>query len=652
MKDYVTKDIFYDKTFEDTYSMIQNDIKNANIELPSSIKFSENFAKTGKQGLLGILKYKNKGTKNQIVYKISQYMNYLIEQENTVMLSLNRLRKYCPNFCKGYGKLQTSINPDFRKVENPFETDKKYRIQGDSLLMEWINPTKKLYRYLKNESVSEDVVFSLIKQTLLAIQLAQNKVQFTHYDLHSNNILIKKCNSNSVCLYILDKENVQAVPTFGNYPIIIDYGFSYTGDMEGNPLYSALPHTDVGFMSDRFDAIADPKLFLVTVSDELKNYRKSKTSKMFRKLVRNIFKPLKIDWESGWDNTHDVSASDYVINILEDTEKGSKSKFFKHCGHYCIDIMQKLISLPLKPNKYKKIEKMYDIIIDEFRKIEKEIGSDFYNLYIFREMINIADELKNDYMDDDIRDETVRKFKKRLLNTIDSIAKFCNPKLDFEKLLCSLYIFSRQMEGVLYEVMEERMKVKNKEYHKMKIHYANEMYEAIEVNIPTQYQVDSDTIIYIYDAENEVSRMVKVPIEYLEELNSLSNLERSRYLYQLYNSRILVEIFNESIFRKSSSDDDSDEETVSKKDSRYEQEEVKDDDDKDDEEPDNLSESEKDDDEDNLSENESESDEEEDAKEDDDNLTESDDYSEEEDDDLFDEDMDGSDVEKILSKIK
>jgi len=265
-------------------------------KFPEFLKFSTNFQKSGKQGLLGILKYKKNETKTKIVYKISQYMNYLIEQENMVMQSLNKIRNFCPNFCKGYGMLNVPITPAFRKVENPFEIENRYKIQSNVLMMEHIDPAKKLYKYLKNKDVSEDIIFSLIKQSLIAIQIAQNKNKFTHYDLHSNNILVKKCEKNSCMLYILDNNNSFLIPTFGNYPVIIDYGFSYVQDMQNNPLYSALPHTDVGFMSDRFDPIADPKLFLVTVSDELKKYRGSSTSKKFRKIVRNIFNPLKIDW--------------------------------------------------------------------------------------------------------------------------------------------------------------------------------------------------------------------------------------------------------------------------------------------------------------------------------------------------------------------
>ena len=43
------------------------------------------------------------------------------------------------------------------------------------------------------------------------------------------------------------------------------------------------------FMSDRFDWVADPKLFLVTVSNEIRYKRKTKISLKLKHIVKNIF---------------------------------------------------------------------------------------------------------------------------------------------------------------------------------------------------------------------------------------------------------------------------------------------------------------------------------------------------------------------------
>ena len=182
---------FINNEFESVYKDLNKLFKQSYSKFPEFLKFSSNFQKSGKQGLLGIIKYKKNDNKTKIVYKISQYMNYLIEQENMVMQSLNRLRSFCPNFCKGYGMLNVPISPAFRKVDNPFEIEDRYKIMSNVLMMEHIDPAKKLYKYLKNKDVSEDVVFSLIKQSLIAIQIAQNKNKFTHYNSVLNNDSLK-----------------------------------------------------------------------------------------------------------------------------------------------------------------------------------------------------------------------------------------------------------------------------------------------------------------------------------------------------------------------------------------------------------------------------------------------------------------------------
>ena len=128
--------------------------------------------------------------------------------------------------------------------------------------------------------------------------------------------MIKRCDKNIVNLYIIDDDNQFCIPTMGYNPIIIDYGFSYISDMEDNPLWASLAHTDVGFMSNIFDWVADPKLFLITVSLEIKNKRNSKQSKIFRRIVKNIFYPLNIDWESGWDEDQDRGATEFITQIF------------------------------------------------------------------------------------------------------------------------------------------------------------------------------------------------------------------------------------------------------------------------------------------------------------------------------------------------
>ena len=455
---------------------------------------SSKFKRTGKQGIVGVLKLQEDDLG---VYKISKHMNYLIDQEYLVMRSLNDLKNYCPHFCKVYGKIQKQVDPQYKRIDNPFEINSKHPVTMDVLLMEYI-PKKKLYNLFKSR-VSDDIIYSQIKQVLMAISMAQRKKEFVHYDLHSQNIIVKDCDKDDVFLYILDEDNQFCIPTYGHYPVIIDFGYSYTGDMKGGPCFPTTAHTDVGFMSCLFDAQADPKLFLVTISDELEQKRPTESSRTLRNITKNIFEPLEIDWESGWDNVDQLSAADCVSQAVE-SDNNVDSNLFEKYNHFCIDILHSLITLPLKRKSHKNLHRSYKTMVREFNKIEKEIGSNFYNLYIFKVIVDCIRKIREKYENKETRKEALTEFKIVLFEKMREVANFCNPKkIHYEKLLVSILVFATNMEGILYQIITSRMMEKNEEYDNMKIKSIEQIFGVIEVNIPDNYVFNENTTINVFD---------------------------------------------------------------------------------------------------------------------------------------------------------
>ena len=148
---------------EEKYKLVNKIIKD---KLPSDFKFIRNFSNQGKQGVVGILKIKDND--ELCVYKISQYINHLARHEYYIMKSLNKLREYCPHFCKVFKLIKQTVDADYRKKENPFSINTKHPINIDTILMELL-PHKKLYNFIKNKEISEDIIYSSVKQVLLAI---------------------------------------------------------------------------------------------------------------------------------------------------------------------------------------------------------------------------------------------------------------------------------------------------------------------------------------------------------------------------------------------------------------------------------------------------------------------------------------------------
>ena len=498
------------------------------------LKFDKLLDNQGKQGMVGLFNLKDENEEDNIkyIFKLSQSLNYLVYHELTVMQGLSSISNFCPFFCKGIGSIKCKVEPK-RKIKNPFDIKSKYPIEKEVLLCEYIENSSKFYNYIKTKDIKEEMLYSIVKQVLMGINIAQQKKQFTHYDLHSNNVMIKKCNKDLVFIFRYDDDNQFAVPTLGYYPIIIDYGFAYISDMQDKPLWTSLAHTEVGFMSDRFDWVADPKLFLITVSNEIKDKRNTTKAKKFRRIVRNLFYPLKIDVECGWDDDEDKSAADSVLEMLD--IENNTSKIFKDFDYYCIDILQSLIILPLQEQDYSNIGKSFKAFLKEWSKIENEISNEFYNIYILKEVVNIARNIRPDYLKKETRADAITIFQKNIYKAINKVSAFCNPKnINFEKFLCSLLLLAENIEGMLYEVISTRMEEKQKQYDKLPLQSLEQIYAAVDVNIKDTYTYNKDTIFCIIDVENETNDLFKIPEDEVENINEINNLSKGCYIYDLY----------------------------------------------------------------------------------------------------------------------
>jgi hypothetical protein len=489
------------------------------------------FNKSGKQGNVGLMVAKDDNT-IVYVFKISQYINYLVQHEFTVMKSLNPLTEYCPHFCKSVGGILCEVNPNIKKGQNPFENKVPHMIEKEVLLMEYLDKSQKFSNYIWSKKVDENILYSTVKQVLLALSIAQTKAKFTHYDLHSNNVMIKRCNRDLVLLYVLDEDNQFCVATRGYLPVIIDFGFSYAKELDQGPLWPSLGHTKVGFMSNQFDPVADPKLFLVTVADEIYNSRGSKNSKKFRNIVKNQYNKLKIDWGTGWDKGNDMSASDYLEDLFIEVNDGSKL-FDEYIG-YCIDVLQSLIILPLEKQDYSNITTSYITFVHEFAKIEREISSPFYCLYILKGIVDSARVVRSDYANKGSRKHSVDFFRQSLHDRINSVVQFCKPKdIHYERMLCSLLCLSKNMEGVFYEKITEQNKTKKKQYKKLPLKSVEEICAVIDINIEDDYVFNDKSVVMIIDCGKEKCDVFHPSEQQRNKLNSLVSISRGPELYNM-----------------------------------------------------------------------------------------------------------------------
>lgn len=494
------------------------------------MKFLETFRKQGKQGLVGLVEKDD----TKVVFKISQYINHLVQHEYTIMKGLGELSPYCPHFCKSVGVENCTVDPRVRKSGNPFEITSSNPIQKDVLLLEYIENSSKFYNYFSSNKISDNIIYSTIKQVLVAINIAQKEKEFTHYDLHSLNIMMKRCSKDTVFLYVLDEDTQICIPTFGHYPVIIDFGFSYISDMKDDYLWPSMGHTDVGFTSDRFDPVADPKLFLVSVAEDLRRKRNNSASKKFNKIVKNLYRPLDIDWETGWDNNeNDSSLSSYATELLE--EFTESSELFQNYDHYCIDLLSSLIILPFEEQNYDNISDSFTLFLKEFYKIESEVNNDFYSLCILKSIVDAARSIRNDYINLETRNASVSWFEKNVSENVSKLAKFCRMKgVDFEKMLCGLLNLARDIEGLFFDIMKSYTRDKEKLYKKLPITDVEKLYKIVEVNIPDTYVFKEETKVVVFDSIKKKNSVLSISTKNIRQINKISPLERGKALYGLY----------------------------------------------------------------------------------------------------------------------
>ena len=494
-------------------------------------KFHKKFDHQGKQGTTGIIKVKNK----KCVYKTSQTFNYIIKHEYSIMKSLKEIEKCCPYFALPYGLYNHNSDYDYKYKENLFDVERPKYVKNQTLLMEYID-SDDFTEFIEDYDTDDNIIYSIIKQILCALCISQRLKDFCHYDLHSSNILMTDCNPDLVVLYILNEKNSIVVPTLGKMPKIIDFGFSYTKDLNNKHFNSTLAHSNAGFLSCTKDFISDLKLFLVTVSHDTNQYHRSVKSQTFRNIIRNIFKPLDINWEAGWNNYSRDGASDELLNKINNLY--SKSNLFKKYDYHCIDILQSLVKLPLRENSFINLEISFSTFINEFIKIEEHISSNIMNLYIFKNLVEIVSDLKSLYIKNP--KECISQFKHKFLKFIDSIISYFNSrKIDFEKLLCSLLVFSECAEGFLFHQINHTTSQNKKYYKKMPLKTPSQIFACIESNIPHTYSFNPNTQVLVLDSvHNEQHHIPILPPLVQNLLNTTNHLSHGSILFDFITNKL------------------------------------------------------------------------------------------------------------------
>lgn len=307
--------------------------------------YFENIQSIGVKSANGIifkLNIEELGEESTFVIKtnVSDYADPL-EYEYDIQSSLNELRKNIPNFSLAFGifkcepvkevlqirslksridrvnrdakiNIENQLKRNFSSINSVCKVNENKRNNFIFTVTEFVENPLTLSEFALENATNADDIIDILIQTTCALQIAQEEKHFTHYDLHSGNVLIKKVQDIDSNL----KNNM--VPVFGykfndlelgdNIPyffvkakylaIIIDFGRSYIKDktLFYNPMKTKPNDSGwtkkYGITPNKFSRYWDiARLWSVTLADGLDNPKiknKDKLNVLFD-IMNNFF---------------------------------------------------------------------------------------------------------------------------------------------------------------------------------------------------------------------------------------------------------------------------------------------------------------------------------------------------------------------------
>jgi hypothetical protein len=186
---------------------------------------------------------------------------------------------------------------------------------------------------------------AILHQLILALFVAQQEKRFTHYDLHLENILIRKCMKRTFFWYKFSYQGVilnRLVETKGYFPVIFDYGFAYSKGLDHTSYMNSLFFTNKGYTPFKFDETTDFRMLIVRMAYFTKCPAK------FKGLAKKFYPNKDVDVITGWLQSSKPSIGKIMCNKLDKIllKHGLHKSFFYKQLDYIVDLFGTLITIP------------------------------------------------------------------------------------------------------------------------------------------------------------------------------------------------------------------------------------------------------------------------------------------------------------------
>ncbi len=502
------------------------------------IEYIKLFSGLGVQGIAGIVRLKKLDF--VCVFKVSCQINSVIQHEQTVLRDLNELSNFNPHFVRELGSINFPISSFF--LYDPKNHDLFHDEQcfpSEMIFLELANPIP-LYKICR-ESHDKNIVASLVIQTMMALQIAQTHKKFTHYDLHTSNIIIQECEIDSIFLY-LNENGAHLVPTYGFYPLIIDTGLSYSIGCDNKSMKSTIEHVKYGFQCTVFDPLNDVHHFLLSLFYYLEDHSDSLNS--ISNKIKLIFRHLPVLRKNGWKILeHDIGKT--VIQKLDSSLTNvDQYPIYSNNKLEVIELCHPLIILPIQNFNDTEFDDCFPVMMNELHKLVncEVIDDNWSQLFIFREVVNTIARYKDDYF----KSSNDRKNQIKILQLIRNVIRErtfhvidekLNYNINYEHLLVSMSVFVERLQSNYYQMLQDHNQGIIEAYRKTIVKSPIDFYTYICRNMTPHFHVTNSTIVYVWDVTQKPKKLNlnRLNNEQIDLLNQTNFVFKGNVLKQILN---------------------------------------------------------------------------------------------------------------------
>jgi len=507
----------------------------------SQFDFERVFGSESVQGTAGIIKLKDVDNV-PIVFKVSNGVDYAIEHESIMLDSLRNIETFCHHFMSKYNIIELPVPAIFFSEpheEYGFMEESNDYFITNLLLTEYISRFT-YYHYIMTNNIP--VVNSLILQIMAGFRIAQDHVNFTHYDMHLDNTLVRSCDKNTIHIYkFSDKPNdMILVPTFGNVPVVIDMGSSYSKDSKS--LITSIEHYENGLQSCVYDKFNDLHHFLFCTLSCLCENEVDFYKNVFYKLLC-MFSMVPMWKDKGWKILeHDIvdKIFDYLLENCEFAKERSRRHLYKDYFDDIIETINGCIDLPFKNVSMEEIDEKlpayWDRLFLELEKIieSEDVSNDTECVYVIKEIVVCAMKIKAG----ENEGKSIQEMKNRI-STILSSSDMKN--INFKEIISVLKEMGVYLGSFYNRYVGDHLKTINDGYDLMKemfkINDLNDVMRYLKQILPCDLEFNQDEryVVYIFDSFDKKYKKKEVFLKNrdIDRVNNMSNIEKCRYFIEI-----------------------------------------------------------------------------------------------------------------------